>query len=151
MARLLREWVRRKSAVEKMNSNPDKAPIGKVGQGNFESEVLRSPQPVLVAFGASWSRPCHIIESVLDEVAATCAGSVKVVKVNADDNPDLSLWYEIESVPTLLCFVGGEVRARVVGTASKEAILAKLQSAFCGAEARVPPTETNHNHEHDHS
>ncbi len=138
------------NAVEKMNSNRDQASIGWVGQKNFESEVLRSPQPVLVAFGASWSRPCHVIESVLDEVAATCADRVKVVKVNADDNPDLSLWYEIESIPTLLCFVGGQVRARVVGTVSKEAVLAKLQTAFRGAEANASPAETIHKHEHDH-
>lgn len=134
-----------------MNICPDKHPINWVGQKNFESEVLRSPRPVLVAFGASWSRPCHVIESVLDEVAATCTDRVKLVKVNADDNPDLSLWYEIESIPTLLCFVGGEVRARVVGTASKEAILAKLQSALAGVETQSTPAEINHQHEDDHS
>jgi thioredoxin 1 len=52
---------------------------------------------------------------------------VKIVKVNADDNPDLSLWYEVQSIPTLLYFVDGSIRAKVVGTASKEAILAKLE------------------------
>lgn len=134
-----------------MNESQNQSPISEVGQQSFEAEVLRSPLPVLVAFGASWSRPCNIIKAVLDEVAASCAGRVKVVRVNADDNPDLSLWYEIESIPTLVCFVGGAVRARVVGTASKEAILAKLQSAFRGAEALASPAETHHQHEHDHS
>lgn len=134
-----------------MNSSQSQTPIPMVGQQDFEAEVLRSPLPVLVAFGASWSRPCHIIEAVLDEVAGPCAGRVKVVKVNADDNPDLSLWYDIQSIPTLLYFVAGEVRARVVGTASKEAILAKLQSAFRGDEAHASPAETNHQHEDDHS
>ena len=112
-----------------MSENQNKPVIGEVGQENFESEVLRSPLPVLVAFWASWSRPCHICAAVLDDVAAACIDRVKVVQVNADDHPDLSLWYEIESIPTLRYFVGGELRARIVGTASKEAILAKLQAA----------------------
>ncbi len=131
-----------------MNESQNNSLIGRVGELNFESEVLRSPLPVLVAFGALWSQPCHIIDSVLEDVAATCVGTVRVVKVNADDNPDLSLCYEIESIPTLLCFIGGEVRARVVGTVSKEAILARLQSAFPGANAKASPAETDHEHEH---
>ena len=81
----------------------------------------------MVAFWAPWSRPCHILDSVLDEVATACAGRVKVAKVNADDNPYLSMWYEIQSIPTLLFFMEGDVRAKIVGTASKEAILAELQ------------------------
>jgi len=109
-----------------VNTNPHKASTVEVGEANFEAEVLRSKQPVLVAFGAPWSQPCQIINSVLDEVAAACAGSVKVVRVNADDTPDLGVLYEIQSIPTLLYFVDGSIRARVVGTASKEAILTKL-------------------------
>ena len=127
--------------------NQDKAPTVEVGEANFKSEVLKSKQPVLVAFWAPWSRPCHILDSVLDEVAIACAGSVKVVKVNADDNPDLSLWYEIQSIPTLLYFVDGALRARVVGTASKEAILAKLQPASHGGDSifhSQPPKQNEH-------
>ena len=118
-----------------MDTNQDKAPTVEVSEANFESEVLRSKQPVLVAFWTPWSRPCHILDSALDEVATACAGSVKVVKVNADDNPDLSIWYEIQSVPTLLCFVDGSLRAKVVGTASKKAILSKLQSVLHGGDS----------------
>ncbi len=106
----------------------DKTQIVEIGEANFDSEVLQSKQPVLVAFLAPWSRPCHTLRSVLDEVASACAGTVKVVKVNADDNPGLGFWHEIQSVPTLLYFVGGNLRAKVVGTASKEAVLSKLQS-----------------------
>ncbi len=113
-----------------MNMDPNKAPAVEVGAANFEPEVLGSKQPVLVEFWAPWSRPCQILGSVLDEVAAACGGKVKVVKVNADDNPDLSLSYDIESIPTLLYFVNGDLRAKLVGTASKEAILAKLQAVI---------------------
>src|SRR5208283_3764455 len=93
---------------------------------DFGSEVLQSTQPVLVAFSTQWSRPCQVLEPVLDEVASTCSGELKVVRINADENPDLSLWYGVESVPTLLYFVDGNVRCRIVGTATQAAILSKL-------------------------
>ena len=98
-----------------------------VGAASFEAEVLKSKQPVLVEFWAPWSRPCQVLDSVLTEIMITCGGKVKVVQVNADDNPDLSLLYEVQSIPTLLYFVDGSIRAKVVGTASKEAILAKIE------------------------
>ena len=94
---------------------------------DFKAEVLESNLPVLVEFWAPWSRPCQVFDPVLRELAGACAGKFKVVKVNADDSLDLSLWYEIQSVPTLLCFVRGNPGLRIVGTATKEAILAKLE------------------------
>ena len=95
---------------------------------NFDLEVLQAQQTVLVAFLTSWSRPCAILSPVLDEIASECAGKLKVVRVNADTNLDLSLWYDVQSVPTLLYFVAGDVRAKIIGTATKEAILSKLES-----------------------
>jgi thioredoxin 1 len=98
-----------------------------ISEGAFQAEVLDSPQPVLVEFWAPWSRPCQVLDSVLNEIAAVWAGKAKVVKVNADDSIDLSLLYDIQSIPTLIYFVAGKARIRIVGTASKEAILAKLE------------------------
>ena len=106
----------------------EKKPIIEIGEANFESEVLRWKQPVLVAFSAAWSRPCQILDSVLEEVAAACAGRAKIVKLNADNHPDLSFVWKIQSIPTLLYFIDGNLLAKIVGTASKEAILSKLQS-----------------------
>lgn len=103
-------------------------PISEINEPEFEVEVLKSGQPVLVNFWAEWSQPCRRIGFVLDEFAAECNGKVKVVKVNVDDNPDLGMWYGIQSIPTLLYFINGNVVAEIVGTASKAAILAKLQS-----------------------
>jgi len=123
--------------------NLSKTQIVEIGETHFESEVLRSKQPVLVAFCTTWSRPCHVIHAVLDEVAIACVGVMKVVKVNADNNPDLSLWYAIQSIPTLLYFVDGTVRAKVVGTASKEAILAKLQALSRGGVSKSITIGTN--------
>ena len=98
-----------------------------IDNGNFDSEVLQAKQPVLVAFLTVWSRPCAILAPVLDEIASERAGKLKVVRVNADTSLDLSLWYDIQSIPTLLYFVSGNVRAKIVGTATKEAILSKLE------------------------
>ena len=111
--------------TENMNAQNDPLPI--IPTADFRAEVLESRQPVLAEFWAPWSRPCQVLDSVLQELASACAGKVKVVKVNADDNLDLSLWYDIQSVPTLLYFVRGNPCLRIVGTATKEAILAKLK------------------------
>lgn len=97
-----------------------------VCEANFESQVLQSRNAVLVAFWAPWSKPCHVIDPVLLEVAQTCAGGVEVVKVDADDNPILSLRFGAQHIPTLIHFQAGKIRGRLVGTASKKAILKLL-------------------------
>ncbi len=122
-----------------MDLNKHNVPSLKIGEADFKSEVLKSKQPVLVAFLAPWSRPCQVLASTLEEVATAYGDKVKVVKVNADDNPDLSLWYEVQSIPTLLCFVKGTLRAKLVGTATKEAILAKFDACLKG----IGTTTTN--------
>ncbi len=110
------------------NMNDDSQPrIPEIHEGAFQEQVLDSPEPVLVEFWAPWSRPCQVLDSVLNEIAAVWAGKAKVLKVNADDSIDLSLLYDIQSIPTLIYFVAGKDRIRIVGTASKEAILAKLE------------------------
>jgi thioredoxin 1 len=101
--------------------------ILEINEPDFEKEVLKSGQPVLVNFWAAWSPPCRVTGPVLEEVAAACVGRAKVVKVNVEDNPNLALWYGIHSIPNLLSFVKGEVDLKMVGPASKEAILAMLQ------------------------
>jgi len=131
-----------------MKTNPDNTLIIEIGEANFESEVLRWKQPVLVAFSAAWSRPCRILDSVLEEVAAGCAGREKVVRINADNNPDLSLVWRIQSIPTLLYFVEGNLRARLVGTASKEAILSKLRSVTNDGDSKTLTPDANKENEH---
>src|SRR5258706_6385378 len=133
-----------------MKTNPDNRPIIEIGEANFESEVLRWKQPVLVAFSAAWSRPCQILDSVLEEVAAACAGREKVVRINADNNPDLSLVWKIQSIPTLLYFVDGNLRARIVGTASKEAILSKLRSVIHDGDSKTLTSDAKDENKHRH-
>ncbi len=110
-----------------------------VGEADFDTEVLKSKLPVLAAFWSPWSHPCQIIEATLEQVAAACGAKAKVVKVNADSNPALSFLFEVQAVPTLLYFIDGTVHGRVVGTASQEAILAKLEAVLAeGPRAALP-------------
>ena len=117
--------------TENMNAQEGSVPVV-VPPTDFKAEVLESKQPVLVEFWAPWSRPCQVSDAVLQELAISCAGNIKIVKVNADDSLDLSLWYDVQAVPTLLYFVEGKLCVRIVGTASKEAILAKVKPFSSG-------------------
>lgn len=114
-------------------------PVVDVVEAAFGEEVLKSELPVLVAFWAPWSRPCRILDATLGEVAVAAGGRLKVVRINADDHPELSLWYDIQSLPTLLFFVTGHLRAKTVGTASKTAILSRLHGL--SPEGGAPPQE----------
>lgn len=102
--------------------------VQEINEPEFETEVLRCAQPVVVGFLAGWSKPSRLVEPVLDEVAAACGGSARIYKVNVDDNPDLGTIYSIQSIPTLIYFFKGAVRAKIVGMVSPKALLAKLNS-----------------------
>ncbi|MEI9865994.1 MAG: thioredoxin [Limisphaerales bacterium] len=102
-------------------------PTIEINEGNFESEVIQSNQPVLVDFWAEWCGPCKMLAPVLDQIATEQAGRVKVGKVNVDTNPVLAARFGIRSIPTLLYFAGGEVRDQTIGVTGKNAIVAKLE------------------------
>ena len=106
--------------------------VQEINEPQFEAEVLRCTQPVLVGFLTGWSKPCQLVEPVLDEVAQACNGNAKIFKVNVDDNPDLGTIYGVQSIPMLFFFINGMVRAKIVGMASPKAVLAKLQSLTQG-------------------
>ncbi len=97
---------------------------------NFDSEVLKSAQPVLVDFWAEWCGPCKMLGPVLDELAGEYVGKARIGKVNIDDHQDLAVQFGINSIPTLLLFKGGQVVGQTVGlkpkTALKQAIDASL-------------------------
>lgn len=109
-----------------MNQTASSSNLIPINSLNFDSEVLQSKQPVLVAFLAAWSRPCAILAPVLEELAHEYAGTLKIGRVDSDTSLDLSLWYDVESIPMLIHFVDGKVRGKIIGTASREAIIANL-------------------------
>ena len=95
----------------------------KITVSNFESEVLRSDQPVLVDFYADWCGPCRMLAPVLEEIAREYEGGVKVGKVNVDEQMELAQKFGVSSIPLLVVFKDGQPVAKSLGYRPKEEIV----------------------------
>ena len=100
---------------------------------NFEAEVLKSAQPVLLDFWAAWCGPCRMLSPIVDEVAEERT-DVKVGKVNVDEQPDLAAEFGVMSIPTLLLFENGKLVRQAVGARPKSGVLELLGSESNGEE-----------------
>ena len=101
-----------------------------VTETNFETELLKSSQPVLVEVAPGWSLPSMTLDGVLEEIASESVNYLKVARVKLDQSPSLGLWYGIRYIPTILYFVDGEERVRFFGMTRKEVILSQLKLAI---------------------
>ena len=101
--------------------------ILEVNDANFDQEVLRSAQPVLVDFWAVWCGPCKAIAPIVDGVATAYAGKLKVAKVNVDQNGATPSRYGIRGIPALLFFKDGKVADQIVGYVPKDVIEEKVK------------------------
>ena len=99
-----------------------------ISSQEFEAEVLKSTKPVLLEFGATWCQPCCILEPVLEELAAEWGADVKVAKLDVDEASEITIKYQVLSVPTTMLFKKGEVLERLVGFQPKEKINGKVMA-----------------------
>ena len=101
-----------------------------VSEADFQREVLDESGPVLVDFTADWCQPCKMIDPIVKQLSTEWQGKVKVVKLDADQNPDILIQYGVMGIPTLILFKGGQIKERMTGYQPKEKLVTKLSPHF---------------------
>lgn len=102
------------------------ADVPYVTEQDFQSEVVDSPLPVLVDFTAAWCGPCKMVAPIVEQLHAEWQGRVKVVKCDADQNPNVLMQYGVMGIPTLMLFKGGKVAERVTGYQPKDKLVGRM-------------------------
>lgn len=105
-----------------------------VSDASFQTEVTEASKPVLVDFWAEWCGPCRMIAAVLEKLADEYAESLKIAKLDVDHNPQVSMKFGVQSIPTMILFKDGHEVERIIGYVPKERLLSKIKP-FLGASA----------------
>jgi thioredoxin 1 len=103
------------------------ADFPEVTEENFKEQVLTDSGAVLVDFSAVWCSPCKLLDPIVEQLAKEWAGKVKVVKLDVDNSPNIAFEYNVMGVPTLMLFVGGQLRERLTGYQPKDRIANKFK------------------------
>jgi len=111
--------------------------VSEVSDSNFEQDVLKSEQPVLVDFWAAWCGPCRALAPVVDQVAEQFNGQLKVMKMDVDKNSATPSRYGIRGIPALLIFKDGKVAEQIVGFVPKDTIDKSISKVLAAAPAAV--------------
>ena len=104
--------------------------VSKVSDQDFDAEVLKSNQPVVVDFWAEWCGPCKMIAPILDELAGSYAGKLKIKKINIDHNQKTPRNYNVRGIPTLMIFKDGKVQATQIGAVGKKQLEQLIDKAI---------------------
>ncbi|MGH9068244.1 MAG: thioredoxin [Acidimicrobiales bacterium] len=99
-----------------------------LSDSSFDEEVKASEQPILVDFWAEWCGPCKMIAPILEEIASEEAGSLRVAKLNIDENLETARRFEVMSIPTLILFKDGSPQHRIIGAKGKSQLLQEIKS-----------------------
>jgi len=102
----------------------------KVDNANFEAEVLKSAEPVVVDFWAEWCGPCKMIGPSLEELSVEMAGKVKIAKINVDDNPELAARFGVRGIPMLALIKNGEMADQITGARPKSQLSAWISGGI---------------------
>ncbi len=97
---------------------------------SFDQEVTQASTPVLVDLWAAWCGPCRLIGPVVEELAGTYRGRLKVGKVNVDDHPEVAGRFRVMNIPTLLLFKGGQEVDRIVGVVPKDELTRRIEQVL---------------------
>ena len=99
-----------------------------INDSNFEEMVINSQIPVLLDFWAPWCGPCRMISPIVEELSEEYEGKWLIAKCNVDESTDIPMKFGIRNIPTLLFFKGGVMKEKMVGSTTKAAIVAKMNS-----------------------
>lgn len=102
--------------------------VVEISDQNFENEVIKSPEPVVVDFWAPWCMPCRMLAPVTEKLAEDYAGKVKFCKINVDENPEMATKYGVMGIPYLAFFKGGEQTDSLTGAVPKGVIQPKVEA-----------------------